>query len=289
MSRGARDIRAARGPVRGRPMRRPGMGLAACVCGALLGGSPAFAAGVHATVVPGVSSASPGDTVVVQLVVPVADAAFNAFDAVLRFDSTRLQFVPASSLTQQIGPLMAGPCSNFFHLFTAHPDSLEIHLGMLCASQSVAGPGVLYQVRFRVMPAAGPTPIEWGVGTGFYAAGFRVRPVDVVSGSLQISGVTEVGPGGTAARDFTLETPRPNPRRGSGGVTLGFWLPGPQRIRFDIYDAQGRRVASRDAERLSAGRGSFTWEGLRLSPGRYTVRMTSGAGARSERSWIVLR
>src|SRR2546422_7001597 len=163
----------------GRPtMTRKAQAVAALILALAVGsGSPRGArAGIHVELGPGSSLVQPGDTVTVQLQVFQAESEFNAFDAYLRFDPARLQFVPASSLSQQIGPVMSSGCGSFFHQFKARSDTLEIHLGMLCSNVFVTGPGVIYQVRFRVLEGTGPTQIYLGSGTEFYRAGFFVRP-----------------------------------------------------------------------------------------------------------------
>jgi hypothetical protein len=76
---------------------------------------------------------------------------------------------------------------------------------------------------------------------------------------------------------------------GTGSVMLEFSLPGPEWVGFEMLDLQGRRVASRPAAWHAAGRNLFTWDGLRLQPGCYQVRMTLGTGAWAKRMWVVLR
>jgi hypothetical protein len=219
-----------------------------------------------------------------------AESEFNAFDAFVTFDPTRLEFVATSPVNGQIGPVMSSVCSNFFHQFVPHPDNLEIHLSLMCANTFVTGPGVIYQVRFRALsPIRGATQLGWGVDTEFYRAGFFVRPVEEIPMTLFVGRIGSVGPPTAGATAVWLATPRPNPYQGTGPATLAFSLPGPDRVRFEILDTQGRRVAERAPEDFGAGSHSVAWSGLRLEPGRYLVRMSSGSGAGAARTWAVVR
>ena len=252
--------------------------------------SPADArAGIHVKLGPDSSLVQPGDTVTVQLQVYQADSQFNAFDAFIRFDPSRLQFVPASSISQQIGPVMSSACGSFFHQFIPRSDTLEIHLSLLCKNVFVTGPGVIYQVRFRVLDGAGPTEIYLGSGTEFYAAGFFVRPVETLPMELYEGGTASVGSPSNSGTPLQLSTPRPNPYRGEGPATMRFTLPGPDRVGFAVLDTQGRRVAARAPEDFEAGSHAIAWSGLRLAPGHYVVKMSSAAGLRAARSWVVVR
>ncbi len=264
----------------------------ACACGLIaavaLFARAAAAAGIHAGIVPLVSTPALGDTVVVELRITTADAAFNAFDASIQFDPARLAFVATAPVSNQIGPVMTGACSQFFHQFAPHSDSVEIHLSMLCANTSVTGPGSIYRVRFRTIGTTGSTALTCGPSTMFYNGGLFVRPLDLTPATLQVGNGTGVDSPAAPGPAFTLESPHPNPAF-SGALTLAYAAPAPRHVRFDLLDTQGRRVATRDAGRVAAGRGTLTWEGLRLEPGLYFVRMSAGAGSPLPRAWVVLR
>src|SRR5204863_1216592 len=123
----------------------------------------------------------------------------------------RLQFVPAASLGQQIGPVMSSACGSFFHQFKARSDTLEIHLGMLCSNVFVTGPGVIYQVRFRVLDGTGPTEIYLGSGTEFYRAGFFVRPVEALPLDLYEGATASVGSPSNSGPPLQPSTTSPHP------------------------------------------------------------------------------
>ncbi len=260
------------------------------VAAAIIAAIPSTArAGIHVSLEPDSARVQPGDTVTVRLTVFQAESQFNAFDAYVGFDPLRLQFVQVLPLDSQIGPLMKADCDNFFHQFSAHPNSVEIHLSLLCSGTFEIGPGVIYLLRFVALPVVGPTQLTWGAGTEFYRAGFFVRPVEELPMTLFVGGVGSVEPPQAGGTKLWLATPRPNPWRGRGAVELSFFLPDPEQVGFVVIDAQGRRVAERASEGFGVGSHTIAWSGLRLSPGRYLVRMTSGAGAGAARAWVVAR
>jgi hypothetical protein len=244
-------------------------------------------AGMHMSLEPDSVTVQPGDTVTVKLTVFQAESQFNGFDAFVGFDPARFAFV-SSSLADQLGPVMTGACNNFFHQFVAHPSSLEIHVSMLCAGAFATGPGEIYRVRLRALPVTGPTTLVWQTGTEFYRAGFFVRPVESVPMTVFVQDLTAV-PAPAMRTGASLETPRPNPYRGGGPVTLGFSLQGASSVGFAILDPQGRRVASRALGELGAGTHSFAWTGLRLAPGRYLVELKSGNNTQAARPWVVVQ
>ncbi|MEZ5066047.1 MAG: T9SS type A sorting domain-containing protein [bacterium] len=82
----------------------------------------------------------------------------------------------------------------------------------------------------------------------------------------------------------------PNPFRSS--TTFSFDLSTADRIRLDVFDAAGRRVALLHDARIEAGRHRYLWNGAvdpsPLPPGVYFVRLRSSAGA-AVRSVTILR
>jgi hypothetical protein len=255
--------------------------------GAMLALPATALATIYVSLEPDSATVQPGDTVTVRLTIFQADAQFNGFDAFVSFDPARLALV-STPLADQVGPVISGACTNLFQSFVAHPDSVEIHLGMLCPATFVTGPGDIYQFRLRVLAPVGPTDLVWSTGTEFFRAGFFVRPRVEVPMTLFVKNLAAVGPS-SAAAGLSLETPWPNPYRGSGPLTLHFSLADSAPVGFTIFDTQGRRVASQAPEEFSAGAHSFVWSGLRLQPGRYLVKMRSGSNLQIARAWVVVR
>src|SRR5258705_3118612 len=136
-------------------------------------------AAIHVSLEPDSITVQPGDTVRVKLTIFQAESQFNGFGSYVGFDPTRFAFV-SMPLDSQLGPVMTSICNNFFHQFTAHASSLEIHLAMLCSNTFATGPGEIYRVRLRVLPVMGSTTLVWQTGTEFYRAGFFVRPVESI-------------------------------------------------------------------------------------------------------------
>jgi hypothetical protein len=244
-------------------------------------------AGIHVSLEPDSVIVMPGDTVTVKLTIFQSESEFNGFDAFVGFDPARFAFV-SSSLASQLGPVMTSVCNNFFHQFSAHSNSVEIHLAMLCPSTFATGPGEIYRVRLRALPVTGPTTLVWQTGTEFYRAGFFVRPVESLPMMVFVQDNTAVPPS-MRATSVSFEPPSPNPFRGGGAVTLKFSLQGASRVGFSILDAQGRLIASHAMGELGAGAHSFAWTGLRLAPGRYLVELNSGNSTQAARPLVVVQ
>ncbi len=83
-----------------------------------------------------------------------------------------------------------------------------------------------------------------------------------------------------------LDAAAPNPF--SGQTTLRFSLPSAQRVRLEIFDALGRRVAIAADETFAAGPNRVAWTGGGLPSGLYFVRMEA-AGRVLTRSVTFLR
>jgi fibronectin-binding autotransporter adhesin len=99
--------------------------------------------------------------------------------------------------------------------------------------------------------------------------------------------VTVTNPAGVDAgtselpREFELLAPRPNPARAHFEIAFG--LPVLERVRIDVFDAAGRRVADLTNDQpFSAGYHKVSWNGRdgsgsAVPSGIYFVRATSGA------------
>jgi hypothetical protein len=234
---------------------------------------------------------APGGTLIADLTVPFTGAAFNAFDASVRFDPAWLTFLPTVPVNDQRGPLMTTGCSNTYHLFSAQPDSLAITLVLLCGGQSRTGPGVIYRVKFTASTTPGWTRLRFGPFTQFYFAGSYVNPLIASEAVVKIGNPPPVAVDDrppVAVPGLSLAPPQPNPARGARGVTLRFELAGPDDVGFDLLDALGRRVASRPAERFGAGSHALVWEPGALAAGRYLLRARGANGRLAARGWVVL-
>jgi hypothetical protein len=94
-------------------------------------------------------------------------------------------------------------------------------------------------------------------------------------------------PGEREPSTFEMLAPRPNPARGE--VIFTFTLPRADKVRIEVYDVAGRRVARVGDDRiLPPGLHSLTWNGHteagpRLRSGFHMVRATVGSGSTSRR------
>jgi hypothetical protein len=251
-----------------------------------LGATAAPAAGVHLQFVAVPTTILPGDTFLVQVTVPVADAQFNAFDLVIEYDPDRLTFVPTSPVSNQRGALMTGACANTFHQFTPVSGQLTTVLSLLCNGVFVTGPGVIYQVRFAAGDTVGTTEIRCGAGTQFYRAGFFVNPLDCATAMIEITGTSGVDPTPASA---VLSLAARSDVAGNGVVDLQFELPADTSAEFAVFDILGRRLAFRGAERFSAGRHRVSWAVPSLPSGLHVVRLVTGSGARVTARMLTLR
>lgn len=104
---------------------------------------------------------------------------------------------------------------------------------------------------------------------------FFCRPHDFLDmkGVVVVQGTTGVGPGGVRL-GFTAG-PFPNPSR--GGVDFRFALAQPGRVRAEVFDARGRRVAAMLDRDLAAGEHAAAWDarsgGTRAPAGVYYLRL----------------
>ncbi len=242
----------------------------------LLAGS-ARADGVHVALLPDTTmNVAPGDTILLELFVTEAGAAFNAYEAVIAYDTTALVVLPTSPTSLQEGMLMKGACGSTFHIFKPVADSLSIAHSLMCAGISLTGPGQLYKLRFRAREVVTGTWVRIR-RIQFYNAGPKVDPaypVDaliVIGGALGVPVVTGVGP------RLSL-TARPNPCRGGTTFVVDSDRAGEQRL--EVFDIAGRAVRTLARGRYAAGPRQVAWDGRDslnrgVPPGVYPVVFTA--------------
>ncbi|HEY6866371.1 MAG TPA: cohesin domain-containing protein, partial [Candidatus Eisenbacteria bacterium] len=244
---------------------------------------------VTAGFIPQAIAVAPGDTFTVDVAVMQAGAPFNAFDASVRFDPSMVSFVPTSPVADQRGSLMTQACANTFHRFDVAPDSLKITLSLLCSNTFVTGPGTIYRVRFLAGNTPGTTTISLGRFTEFYNAGIFVRPLVTQELPVEIRVASGVDPESGTGGALEFSPPAPNPLEGRGPVWLGFSLPDPDDVSFELLDVQGRRVAGRDAQPYGGGRHQVSWSPPPLAGGSYFVRLITRSHGSVVRRWTVVR
>jgi hypothetical protein len=262
--------------------------LAMILVAAAVGMPSIAAAGIHLKLQTPAPAVAPGDTFVVAAAITIPDRWFNAFDLVVRFDTTRVAFVPTAPLAAQVGSLTVATCASQFHRFNAWPDSAMANLSLLCFQEFITGAGEIYRMKFRALAGTGPTTITIGPGTRFYDGGVSVTPVvgedvTVMVGSA-LAATAAVATGG-----FLLEPPLPNPLRAGGAGTAAFRLPAPATVALELFDTMGRRVARHDIGPAPAGRSLARLAWPALPPGRYELRLRADGRVVGRSAWVHLR
>ncbi len=123
------------------------------------------------------------------------------------------------------------------------------------------------------------------VGLSFELAGLAdgtFTKLDLVRAIEEFFGVlTSVNEGTTRTpARLTLAPPSPNPFRGQ--VTLRFTLPSREKVRLEVFDVAGRRVATLVQGTLTPGVHTVTWNGTdqharSVGQGLYFVRLQAGS------------
>ena len=143
------------------------------------GGLAASAAGeegsVSVALSPDTIRVAPGAAFVLELRVDVAGRKFNAYDAVVAYDTAALAFEPPAAARDGEGELMKNACGNTFHRFAARGDSLTVSHVTLCGGVTLSGPGSLHRFGFRALDRPGATAVRLR-RVQFYDAGLFVDP-----------------------------------------------------------------------------------------------------------------
>ncbi len=101
--------------------------------------------------------------------------------------------------------------------------------------------------------------------------------------SARTGGATAGEP--TAAAEFALSAPSPNPT--AGAALVSFSMPEASDVSVVLYDALGRRVATLAEGQMAAGRHEARLDAGTLAPGVYVVRMQAGTFAATQRVTVV--
>lgn len=117
----------------------------------------------------------------------------------------------------------------------------------------------------------------------------NVVNVKTTGGGLAAQEVTDRGESASMPVEFALGRAEPNPVRDE--TTIRFDLPKAERVRLEVFDAQGRRVARLADGWFAAGFHSIDWnrrgEGGVLQPGVYLYRVHAGA-FRDQKKLVIL-
>ncbi len=249
----------------------------------------AAGAGVSVALSPTQQVVGAGSGFDVELRVTGAGSTFNGFQAIVRFDPSRLTLVPASPASLQQGSYMTSACSTTFHQFAAGVDSANVTDVLLCNGVSLTGPGQIYKLHFTAANAPNTTTILHLDGVSFYDAGVRITPIVTQDDTVSIDNPVGVGDGPSG----TLIELRAAPNPTVAGTTFRLASPvdGPQSL--DIENVAGRVVRRLDAGDRVKGARAVAWDGRddagrTLPSGVYMARYATPAGVRAARV-IVLR
>jgi hypothetical protein len=267
----------------------------AVLVGFLLTLSPAlaFGNGVDIAILPFPKIVAPGEIFDLELSIPVAGDSLNGYETTITFDASLLTFIKLSPLSLQEGSLMTAACpTGRWHQFSASGGVISISHVLLCAGEFIAGPGVLYRLRFQAGPITSTTEVVIQ-SIDVYRAGYYVLPVRTTNGLVRIAGTTGVGEDGAfPATRFGLLQASPNPFRGS--TRIDFTLRHGGSADVAVYSVQGERVRTvfkgyLEARTLcSRGWDGHDEHGRRMPAGAYLVRLGTAEG-HTARPLILLR
>lgn len=229
--------------------------LASALLAAVLLPAPARAQGVNVILNPAYQKIAPGGTFEVDVYVPQAGSAFNAYDAVVGWNPAAVKFVGLVPRSQQEGSLMTGACGNTFAVFNAYTDSATISHSLLCNNTSLTGPGQLYRLVFQGLGVSQHTSIQFR-RAAFYNAGLRVTPVTVAGADVQIGDVVGVADGQLRAPHVWAG---PNPARGE--VRVRAQAPAGEAATLAVRDVTGRLVRRLFTGADLSGERALTWDG----------------------------
>jgi hypothetical protein len=152
---------------------------------------------------------------------------------------------------------------------------VAIRVGGLWSNAIVDGEGNTgYYASLAVDALARPVvTYQKGDGSGNMRAAFGTAT----------AGVRGVGTPTT----FRLVHLGPNPARVGGPLAFALDLPAAAAVRLDVFDAAGRRLATRPAEAMPAGHASLTWDPGLASPGLVFVRASAPGWQTSARIAVV--
>lgn len=253
----------------------PGLVLAAALAAGAAAGQ-----GIQVAVLPGETNAGHSVQFDLEVTLPDTSASFNAFELAVTFDDTLLTLV-----SNQEGGLMTGACGNRFHVFDETGGVFTVTNALLCAATKVAGPGVLYTLRFQTGADATITWVRLE-SASFSDAGVTVTPVERAHALVRIGDVTGIHDPPPPRGTPRLSAPYPNPFTSS--VRFEFAPAGEGPVRLDVYDVSGRLVRRLAGTAGEPGTGTAVWDGVDARgrpapPGIYLVHLASPGHGQTRR------
>jgi hypothetical protein len=245
---------------------------------------------------PETSATEPGQAVDIRFEVDASGQHFNAYAVTIAFDPAIVDFEPPVVE----GSLMTGVCGQTIAFPEVTDSTVTYTHAILCAGQTVNGPGILSTYRFRAL-ANGSSPIRIvsDPSCTFADAGVCVNPAhptlprQVVFTNAEI----QVGPPVAVASGELSPSPEvfllpiaPNPFRPA--TALRFELDRSLPVVLAIHDAAGRQVWERAWPDLAPGRHETWWSGrdgagAPVPSGIYFLRLVAGDAVQTRKLSLV--
>lgn len=220
-----------------------------------------------------------GDTLRVDVVVPVAGDAFNGYDAILSFDPADFEALLPLPPSAGEGSLFTDACGLRFLDVSDDGDSARVRVShvLLCAGTSVTGPGTTYSLAFRALDET-TSAIALGPGTQAYDAGNLVPTTTGPGLEITVGDPTTSPAPQRVARLHAF----PNPFNPS--TTLRIEGARGDAARLTIHDATGRLVRALFDGRLTDAALELRWNGRDatgrgVASGIYRARLTTPRGS----------
>jgi hypothetical protein len=238
----------------------------------------------RAFLLPATSTVSVGEAVDVRFEVDESGVQFNAYAVTIQYDPAIVDFEPP--VVQ--GPLMTEVCGQTFFISERTDSTVTYTHSILCAGQTVNGPGVLSTYRFRAIAnGLSPLAIISDPNCTFADAGECVNPnhptfprLEVLTGAeIRVGLPLGIGSAPTPGPRVTLLPNVPNPF--NPATTLRFDLDRTAPVALTILDVAGRQVWDRSWPELTPGRHEILWTardaaGAPLASGNYFLRLVAG-------------
>ncbi|MCB9516238.1 MAG: T9SS type A sorting domain-containing protein [Candidatus Latescibacteria bacterium] len=188
-------------------------------------------------------------------------------------------------------------CGVLIGAFGAGCDNTPVLLASFTAAPAAGAVDLTWQAslgEFRLTAAAGETTwdVSWAAtGEGRYSV--RDTAPQLAPGGEFVYTLEGREPGETwqLLRALTVNVPpafvtrllEPHPNPFNPKVTVPFSLAAPGRVRVEIFDLAGRRVATLVDRHFESGAHDLTWDGADQASGVYLLRFTSAGHTESKR------
>ncbi|MCB9516237.1 MAG: T9SS type A sorting domain-containing protein [Candidatus Latescibacteria bacterium] len=193
-------------------------------------------------------------------------------------------------------------CGVLIGAFGEGCDNTPVLLSSFTATPAAGAVDLTWQAslgEFRLTAAVGETTwdVPWtATGEGVYAARDVSPQLAPGGGFVYTLEGREPGETWQLLRALTVTVPpafatrlfKPHPNPFNPKVTVPFSLAAPGRVRVEVFDLAGRRVATLADRRFGGGAHDLTWDGADQASGVYLLRF-SAAGHTQSKRLVLLR